>query len=103
MSVLLSGPATAWEPLTDYPWWRNWCAFFAGNHSTPDQYAWHMETGGGNMLTTDAELVELLHIYGLMRVININESMNTRRTGSRSLRLCVVDFPIGTNRRPWAV
>jgi len=72
--VLLSGPASAGEPLPGYTWWQNFAAFIAKNNSVPDQYAWHMEGGGGDLLSDHGGLVEILNNYSLpMRPININE------------------------------
>lgn len=72
--VLLSGPATAGEPLTSNTWWQNYLSFVAKNQSIPDQWAWHMEGGGGDMLSSQGGLVSLLRQYNLpMKPININE------------------------------
>lgn len=71
--VLLSGPATAGEPLNN-GWWNNWCSFVASNGSVPDQYAWHMEGGGGDMLSAYGGLVGYLNKYNLpLKQVNINE------------------------------
>ncbi|KAH1315105.1 hypothetical protein KXV58_007839 [Aspergillus fumigatus] len=72
--VELSGPASAGEPLPGNNWWKNWASFVATNKSIPDQYAWHMEGGGGDLLSAQAGLVYWQTTYGLPgRPININE------------------------------
>ena len=72
--VQLSGPATAGEPLTSNTWWTAWASFVAQNKSVPDQYAWHMEGGGGDLLSAHGGLVSILAQYGLpQKPININE------------------------------
>ncbi|PKX96013.1 glycoside hydrolase family 39 protein [Aspergillus novofumigatus IBT 16806] len=72
--VELSGPASAGEPLPSNNWWKNWASFAATNKSIPDQYAWHMEGGGGDLLSAQAGLVYWQKTYGLPgRPININE------------------------------
>lgn len=72
--VLLSGPATAGEPHNSDEWWTNYMSFVSQNRSVPDQWAWHMEGGGGNMLESTAGLDELLAQYNLpSKPININE------------------------------
>ena len=86
-SVLLSGPASAGEPLPGYTWWQNFAAFIAKNNSVPDQYAWHMEGGGGDLLSDNGGLVEILNNYSLpMRPININEY------GTAPEQVCTVLF-----------
>ncbi|RHZ54011.1 glycoside hydrolase family 39 protein [Aspergillus thermomutatus] len=72
--VQLSGPASAGEPLASNTWWNNWASFVASNKSIPDQYAWHMEGGGGDLLSAQDGLVHWQKTYGLPgRPININE------------------------------
>ncbi|EAW08790.1 glycoside hydrolase family 39 protein [Aspergillus clavatus NRRL 1] len=72
--VQLSGPASAAEPLASSTWWQAWASFVARNNSIPDQYAWHMEGGGGDLLSTHAGLLHWQKTYGLpSRPININE------------------------------
>lgn len=72
-SVLLSGPATAGEPIAS-TWWNAWASFVAANDSVPDQYAWHMEGGGGDLLSAQAGLIAIQKTYGLpSKPININE------------------------------
>lgn len=72
-SVLLSGPATAGEPISS-TWWNAWASFVAANGSVPDQYAWHMEGGGGDLLSAQAGLIAIQKTYGLpSKPININE------------------------------
>ncbi|KAL9622910.1 MAG: hypothetical protein Q9160_002836 [Pyrenula sp. 1 TL-2023] len=73
-SVQLSGPASAGEPLTSNSWWTNYASFIASNKSVPDQYAWHMEGGGGDLVSAYGGLVSILRTYGLPnKPININE------------------------------
>ena len=73
-NVQLSGPASAGEPLTSNSWWQNWASFVASNRSIPDQYAWHMEGGGGDLISANGGLVATLDKYGLpSKPININE------------------------------
>ena len=73
-SVLISGPASAGEPLTSNTWWQNYLSFIAKNGTVPDQYAWHMEGGGGDLLSAYGGLVSLLKTYKLpMKPVNINE------------------------------
>lgn len=46
----------------------------AANGSVPDQYAWHMESGGGDLLSAYGGLVATQNQYGLPpKPININE------------------------------
>ncbi|CAN8097450.1 unnamed protein product [Discula destructiva] len=72
--VLLSGPATANEPLTTNTWWTAWASFVASNASVPDQYAWHMEGGGGDLLSAYGGLVAIQKKYGIAaKPVNINE------------------------------
>lgn len=52
--VLLLGPASAGEPLPSNTWWTTFASFMASNASIPDQYTWHMEGGGGDMLSAQA-------------------------------------------------
>lgn len=75
-AVLLSGPASAGEPLTSNAWWQAWASFVATNGSVPDQYAWHMEGGGGDLLSAYGGLVATQKQYGLAvgsKPVNINE------------------------------
>lgn len=73
-NVLLSGPASAGEPLTSNSWWQAWASFVASNGSVPDQYAWHMEGGGGDLLSAYGGLVATQKQYGLAsKPVNINE------------------------------
>ena len=73
-SVLLSGPASANEPLPSSTWWKNYLSYIASTNTIPDQYAWHMEGGGGDMLSAYGGLNGLLKTYKLpMKPININE------------------------------
>nr|UYL90302.1 glycoside hydrolase 5 [Talaromyces funiculosus] len=72
--VLLSGPASAGEPLATNTWWKAWASYVASNDSIPDQYAWHMEGGGGDLLSAQAGLQHWLSTYDLpSKPININE------------------------------
>lgn len=73
-SVLTSGPASANEPLVTSDWFKNWAAFVSSNGSVPDQYAWHMEGGGGDLLSAHGGLAQILANYSMpYRTININE------------------------------
>lgn len=72
--VLLLGPAAAEEPFLTSTWWTTFAAFIASNASIPDQYVWHMESGGGDMLSAQAGLQSILKQFGLpSRPINIDE------------------------------
>ncbi|KAL9114092.1 MAG: hypothetical protein Q9227_001864 [Pyrenula ochraceoflavens] len=78
--VLLSGPASANEPLLSSSWFQNWASYVAQNGSVPDQisnieqYAWHMEGGGGDLLSAYGGLVATQKKYGLpSKPVNINE------------------------------
>ncbi|CRG83374.1 Beta-xylosidase [Talaromyces islandicus] len=72
--VPLSGPASAGEPVSSNTWWEAWASFVASNDSIPDQYAWHMESGSGDLLSAQAGLVYWQTKYGLPgKTININE------------------------------
>lgn len=71
--VLLIGPAASQEPL-DSTWWDSFMAFVSANDTVPDQWVWHMEGGGGDMLSAQAGLYELLDTYGLpQQPLNIDE------------------------------
>jgi hypothetical protein len=49
-------------------------SYVASNSSVPDQWSWHMETGGNNMLTEHGQLQAYLKQYNLpAKQININE------------------------------
>ncbi|PYH95630.1 glycoside hydrolase [Aspergillus ellipticus CBS 707.79] len=73
-AVELSGPASAGEPLSDNTWWGAWASFVASNDSIPDQYAWHMESGTGDLLSAQAGLIYWREKYSLpAKLININE------------------------------
>lgn len=52
--VLLIGPASAGEPGLTNTWWTTFASFIATNQSIPDQWVWHMESGGGDMLSAQA-------------------------------------------------
>lgn len=72
--VLLIGPAFAGQPDLTNTWWTNFCSFVASNASVPDQWVWHMEGGGGDMLTANGALQTLLTTYKLPRKpLNIDE------------------------------
>ena len=54
--------------------WTDFCSFVKSNASIPDQWVWHMEGGGGDMLSTYGELQALLKTYGLPNnPVNIDE------------------------------
>ncbi|KAJ5080809.1 hypothetical protein N7456_013519 [Penicillium angulare] len=73
-AVELSGPASAGEPLASNSWWGAWASFVSSNNSIPDQYAWHMESGTGDLLSAQAGLDYWRGTYGLpAKLININE------------------------------
>ncbi|KAJ5389201.1 uncharacterized protein N7496_000269 [Penicillium cataractarum] len=73
-AVELSGPASAGEPVASNTWWQAWASFVASNQSIPDQYAWHMEGGGGDLLSAQAGLNYWRSTYNLpSKLININE------------------------------
>ncbi|KAL1845865.1 hypothetical protein Daus18300_014427 [Diaporthe australafricana] len=73
-NVLLSGPASAGEPLTSNSWFQAWASFAASNKSIPDQYAWHMEGGGGDLVSAYGGLIATQKQYGLpSKPVNINE------------------------------
>ena len=73
-NVQLSGPASAGEPLPSNGWWTAWASFVAANDSVPDQYAWHMEGGGGDMLSSYGGLQSILAANNMpQRLVNINE------------------------------
>ena len=40
-------------------------SYVAKNGTVPDQWAWHMETGGGNMIEANQGLNDLLSAYKL--------------------------------------
>ncbi|KAJ9142402.1 Beta-xylosidase [Pleurostoma richardsiae] len=73
--VPISGPSYATAPSTSSSWWTEWVSFIAGNGSVPEQYTWHMESGGGDMQSSVAAYKELLSENGLATdaEININE------------------------------
>jgi hypothetical protein len=72
--VKLIGPAFANQPSSSNDWWTNFLSFVAGNASIPDEYVWHMETGGGDMEGAFGALQGLLDTYGLPnRPLNIDE------------------------------
>lgn len=71
----ISGPTLANLPSNSDTWWTNYLSFIASNGSIPDQYAWHMEGGGGDMQSSVSTLHTLQITYGLSttKTININE------------------------------
>jgi len=76
-SALIMGPSLAYPPGASNTWWTNWLQFIANDKSTPDQYGWHLEGGGGDMQTLVAELNSLLSRYSLaQKQLNINEYSN---------------------------
>jgi len=73
-NVLISGPASANTPSAGNTWWKNYMSTVSSSGTIPDQWAWHMEGGGGDLLSTYGGLVSLLNNYKLpMRPVNINE------------------------------
>lgn len=73
-NVPITGPSSASVPATSNTWWQAWASFAASNGSVPDQYSWHMEGGGGDMLTSYGGLVAVQEQYGLpAKPVNINE------------------------------
>lgn len=71
----ISGPTLANLPSTSDTWWTSWASFIASNGSIPDQYAWHMEGGGGDMQSAVATYKTILSNVGLAttKQVNINE------------------------------
>lgn len=60
--------------MTSSTWFQAWASFVASNGSVTDQYAWHMEGGGGDLLSCYDGLVAAQNQYGLpSKPININE------------------------------
>lgn len=73
-NVPISGPSTSSEPSTNNDWWKNFASFVKTNGTVPDQWAWHMETGGGSMTGSFGGLQTILKQYGLpQKPVNINE------------------------------
>lgn len=73
-AVPISGPSTSSEPSTGNTWWSNFGSFIKSNGSIPDQWAWHMETGGGSMTGSYGGLQSILSKYQLpQKPVNINE------------------------------
>ncbi|KFY29504.1 hypothetical protein V493_02323 [Pseudogymnoascus sp. VKM F-4281 (FW-2241)] len=74
-AVGTSGPSLSASPSTGNTWWTNWATFVAQNKSIPTQYAWHMETGGGDMQEAVSTYKTILSQRGLATdaPININE------------------------------
>ncbi|RDW59995.1 glycoside hydrolase-3 [Coleophoma crateriformis] len=72
--VPLIGPAAAEEPSLSSTWWVNFMSFVSQNGTIPDEWVWHMEGGGGDMLSAQAGLYDLLNAYDLpVKPINIDE------------------------------
>lgn len=72
--VPISGPSTSNSPTTNPDWWNAYLTFVAANDSIPDQWSWHMEYAGGDMLETNGNLQALLDAHSLpRRPLNINE------------------------------
>ena len=79
-SVLISGPSTSGEPGIGngwgHAWNQNFASFVKANGTEPDQWAWHMETGGSSMNQAYAGFKDLINKYGLTggkTPVNINE------------------------------
>jgi hypothetical protein len=74
-AVEISGPTLAGAPSSSNTWWTNWLSFVKSNGSVPDQYAWHMESGTGDMQSAVATYKSLLTTAGLAttKTVNINE------------------------------
>ncbi|KAG0148100.1 hypothetical protein CROQUDRAFT_41789 [Cronartium quercuum f. sp. fusiforme G11] len=73
-AVPISGPSSATEPLESNKWWQTWAEFVVQKKCVPDQYSWHMESGGSDLQTSTKGLRALRREYGLpKRPININE------------------------------
>ena len=73
-TVPISGPSSSSEPQPNNAWWTNFAAYVKKTGSIPDQWAWHMETGGGSMTGSFGGLQTILNQYGLpQKPININE------------------------------
>ncbi|KAF8847539.1 glycoside hydrolase [Acephala macrosclerotiorum] len=73
--AVISGPSMAGSPDSGDTWWTNWASFIAQNGSVPDQYSWHMESGGGDMQSSVATYQSILANVGLPTnaQVNINE------------------------------
>ncbi|KAH7018741.1 glycoside hydrolase superfamily [Macrophomina phaseolina] len=72
--MLISGPSSSNSPTTNPDWWDAFLSFVASNDSVPDQWSWHMEYAGGDMLETNGNLQRLLDAHSLPRKpLNINE------------------------------
>ncbi|KAH8799817.1 glycoside hydrolase superfamily [Xylogone sp. PMI_703] len=72
--VSITGPSLAGAPGASNTWWTSWSSFIASNNSIPDQYSWHMEGGGGDMLSSVVVLNTLRATNKLpSKTININE------------------------------
>ena len=71
----ISGPTLAGAPSSSNTWWTNWVSFIATNNSIPDQYVWHMESGGGDMQSAISTYKSLLSAKGLSttKTVSINE------------------------------
>jgi len=72
--ALLLGPTLAGAPYTGNDWWTNFMSFISTNASVPDQFVWHEESGGGDLLSHNGQLQILLDTYDVPRKpINIDE------------------------------
>lgn len=72
--VLVVGPSTASTPTTANSWWSSWAQYVQANNGVPDQYTWHLESGGGSVDDSHNGLQQLINAYGLpQKTININE------------------------------
>ncbi|GLI82281.1 hypothetical protein PoHVEF18_010712 [Penicillium ochrochloron] len=77
ITVQLSGPSSANSPTESNTWFQAWAQFVGSTQTVPDQYTWHMEGGGGDLVSSKAGLDHWRGMYGLPeRLININEYAN---------------------------
>lgn len=71
-TMRISGPSSSSEPSSG--WWNTFASFVKTNGSIPDQWSWHMETGGGSMTGSYGALQTVLNQYALpQKPVNINE------------------------------
>jgi hypothetical protein len=75
--MIISGPSSSSEPGTNNGWYTNFASFVKSNGTEPDQWSWHMETGGdSSMNRASAGQQAVITQYGLTggsTPANINE------------------------------
>ncbi|EKD13577.1 uncharacterized protein L3040_007220 [Drepanopeziza brunnea f. sp. 'multigermtubi'] len=72
--VMLIGPAFSGQPDASNTWWTSYLSFVKKDSSVPDQYVWHMEGGGGDMISANKALQSMLKTYDLpSKPLNIDE------------------------------